>query len=127
MHYSNILALTSESSVYPTVCGRPSTNIPYLDRSLPGTVGSGSTVDVFEKSIPTTDGSPDPIIAGKLLMETAVKSSAYHHLSIAGLTMSMDGHLPTQSHQEGTSDPTRMNLNVDTKEGNKLEVEEAEV
>ncbi|KAI5672387.1 hypothetical protein M9H77_12751 [Catharanthus roseus] len=25
--------------------------------------------------------------------------------------MSTDGHLPTQSHQEGTSDPTRMNLN----------------
>ncbi|KAI5663830.1 hypothetical protein M9H77_23153 [Catharanthus roseus] len=28
-----------------------------------------------------------------------------------GLIMSIDGHLPTQSHQEGTSDPTRMNLN----------------
>ncbi|KAI5658119.1 hypothetical protein M9H77_26912 [Catharanthus roseus] len=26
-------------------------------------------------------------------------------------TMSTDGHLPTQSHQEGTSDTTRMNLN----------------
>ncbi|KAI5653071.1 hypothetical protein M9H77_30258 [Catharanthus roseus] len=28
-----------------------------------------------------------------------------------GLIMSMDGHLPAQSHQEGTSNPTRMNLN----------------
>ncbi|KAI5653940.1 hypothetical protein M9H77_31127 [Catharanthus roseus] len=28
-----------------------------------------------------------------------------------GSTMSKDGQLPTQSHQEGTSDPTRMNLN----------------
>ncbi|KAI5667964.1 hypothetical protein M9H77_17817 [Catharanthus roseus] len=30
---------------------------------------------------------------------------------IGGLIMSTDGHLPTQSHQEGTSDPTRMHLN----------------
>ncbi|KAI5663932.1 hypothetical protein M9H77_23255 [Catharanthus roseus] len=30
---------------------------------------------------------------------------------VDGFVMSTEGRLPTQSHQEGTSDPTRMNLN----------------
>ncbi|KAI5664590.1 hypothetical protein M9H77_23913 [Catharanthus roseus] len=30
---------------------------------------------------------------------------------VEGLIMSMDGHMHTQSHQEGTSDPSMMNLN----------------
>ncbi|KAI5681679.1 hypothetical protein M9H77_02907 [Catharanthus roseus] len=49
----------------------------------------------MEESHPTADGGPAPTVT----------------VGLYWLIMSMDGHIPTQSHQEGTSDPTRMNLN----------------
>ncbi|KAI5653195.1 hypothetical protein M9H77_30382 [Catharanthus roseus] len=46
-----------------------------------------------------------------LLKSVEATKSLIEVLHQGGLIISMDGHLPTQSHQEGTSDPTRMNLN----------------
>ncbi|KAI5672635.1 hypothetical protein M9H77_12999 [Catharanthus roseus] len=42
-------------------------------------------------------------------VESKLQSKVDLHQS--GFIMSTEGQFPTQSHQEGTSDPTRMNLN----------------
>ncbi|KAI5676196.1 hypothetical protein M9H77_07146 [Catharanthus roseus] len=58
---------------------------------------------------PITDSSPAPTVAGRLLPAESLEFT--HLLSTVGLIMSTEGQLSTQSHQEGTSDPTRINTN----------------
>ncbi|KAI5676539.1 hypothetical protein M9H77_07489 [Catharanthus roseus] len=72
----------------------------------------------------TTDGSPAPTVAGssrkggdpweevesKLQSKVDLHKSGIRETSTWRLICVAKGQLPTQSHQKGTSDPTRMNL-----------------
>ncbi|KAI5682198.1 hypothetical protein M9H77_03426 [Catharanthus roseus] len=58
---------------------------------------------------------PTPTVAGRLLpvelLEDIHLPPTVGHPTVAGFIMSTESQLPTQSHQERTSNPIRMNLN----------------
>ncbi|KAI5653938.1 hypothetical protein M9H77_31125 [Catharanthus roseus] len=57
------------------------------------------------------EGDPWEEVDSKLHSKCIYIKVVLEQPPIEGFIMSMEGQFPTQSHQEGTSDPSRMNLN----------------
>ncbi|KAI5675926.1 hypothetical protein M9H77_06876 [Catharanthus roseus] len=88
-------------------------------RTVPSRVGFCLPMPVLPRNLLAKVGQPTSRSRLAVSLSTALFlsfslcfhfNSSFSHLE-GTFTMSTDGHLPTRSHQEGTSDPTRMNFN----------------
>ncbi|KAI5682508.1 hypothetical protein M9H77_03736 [Catharanthus roseus] len=72
--------------------------------------GHVGTPKAHYRLVPRGTQIPYPAVVD-LAKGYGTKDFVYSSLKEKGLTMSVNGHLPTQCHQEDISDPTRINLN----------------
>ncbi|KAI5666658.1 hypothetical protein M9H77_16511 [Catharanthus roseus] len=109
--------------------------VAYMEEALKNKFGEfGDQGKASKEGHLTANGSSAPTVAGRLLQAESLeftqppltvlqekegdpwegiesKLQSKMDLHQTGFIVSTEGQLPTQSHQEGTSDPTRMNLN----------------